>query len=475
MRWHLLGTVASSTAARPDDPDPALELPPLDADDDAPAHVDEEAVPAHLERGDLDDVAADDLDIGETIEAAEGVDDDAGDGTLDVGPDAAEIDAVDEDGGTYEEPAHDVEVDGISVDEHGDLEDGGVEGTGEDASDDVDEAALPDLDDDLEAADDASFAEELLVSAASLAPWASDRRVQIEGLGATVPARTVVARAGRIAAAGEVLLVVEEGARSAKRIPFDDPVIAVALADDALLAGTARGELVHSADGGGTLAAHANLLSAGPHRSLALHATPGRFWIRSAGALSSVTFPEARPTVVRARGVVAIVANGPTLLALVIDAGGAFVERARADDESRGEQRLPSAVATFVERAGDGVELAACGDTRAIAIASRDAVAVSRDGGATFVFARSAAPHCVHGIGFAGDAADATLVLVATPKESAGSFLMAWDEATGLARLAELPGLDATASAGLAWDPSREAIWVAAPFGLAAFGLPRRH
>jgi hypothetical protein len=474
MRRCVTGTSAASSPAQPEDDDEAsLDLPPFDADDDAlPADVDEDLPEGQIERGDLDDVAADDLDVGDAHGTFDEGEDDASEGDFDAGSLTDGIDMVEEAGGTKDEPAQDVDTDGMVVDETSELDDGGLEGTGESAADDVDERALPDLDDDLDPKDDGSFAEALLSSATdSFPPWAPVRCVQLEGLGGTLPAATVVARGGRVAAAGEVLVLVEEGARSARRIPFDGPLIAVALGEDSLLAATSRGQLVFSADGGATLTCHDTGLPGGALRSTDVQATPGRFWLRSAGALSSVTFPEARPTLTRARGVAAIAVSGPTLFAVLAEGGAVRLERAPADDEAGAEQRLLGPAAVLVDGAGDDLELAVAAAGRVVALAGAQSIALSRDGGETFVIAE---PGRIHALAFAGDSVESPLLALAT-LGTAGSFLLEWTTARGLVRLGEVPTIDAAAPAGLAWDPSRDAIWVAASFGLVAFGLPQRH
>ena len=93
-------------------------------------------------------------------------------------------------------------------------------------------------------------------------------------------------------------------------------MIAVALADDALLAATSRGQLLASRDGdAGSPAPGAEATSLGAFRAGAgaspvqLAATPGRFWIRSGGTLSCATVG-AIATLRRDGGVLAIAASG---------------------------------------------------------------------------------------------------------------------------------------------------------------------
>src|SRR5260370_1100184 len=103
-----------------------------------------------------------------------------------------------------------------------------------DLDDDQIDLDLPPLDadegDDIDAGEaagtDHALAEALLAdSEGGLPAWADARLAVLEGAGAAVPCRSIAVAAGRVAAAGEVLLFVEEGARAARRLPFGEGVL----------------------------------------------------------------------------------------------------------------------------------------------------------------------------------------------------------------------------------------------------------
>jgi hypothetical protein len=455
--------------------DQELTLPPLDADEgDDPVLNEGDMLLAVEEGGGLDDSTAADLDVGDELGDLDGEEGGDTEGDVDVGPldEGIDIDGAESSLGADEESGADDE--GVDIDESLDDDDGGAEGTSEAPEDDVDEDDLPDLDDGEDTSSDQALAEELLAEGeGGLPPWAPARVVVVEGAGAAVPCRKVTVAGGRVAAAGEVLLFVEEGARAARQLPFGENVVAVALGDDALLAATARGQLLSGRDQGAEAASLGSWRpgAGAPHVDLA--ATPGRFWVHAGTALSCATLPGA-PAAVRDRGVLAIAASGGTLVAVTLGPAGAAVERFRGDDEGGMEAPLAGAASALVERsreAGSALFAAAAGG-RCLALSDGESVLVSRDGGATFA---SVDPGPAAALAFAGEDASASLLVLVVPAPSGASpaYLVEVSAAGEAARIGELSGVELPAA--LAWDASREVIWVASGAGLAALGTPRRH
>jgi hypothetical protein len=487
----------------PDLEDEELDLPPPDADadegDEGEAEGDLDDV---LDEGGLDDAEAADLDVGGDELETDDDEGEDGDGEIDVGAIDEGI-VVDEAAADASETEGAADDDGLALDDTGSEDDGGAEGTNEDPGDEVDESALPELDDDDGAEGDDALAETLLAETEATIPWASARWAVLEGAGAALPCRAVAAAAGRVAAAGEVLLAIEEGARAARRLSFGEGSIAVALGDDALLAATARGQLLYARDGGADATAIGSW-RAGVEPSLGLRpieggsavelaATPGRFWIRAGAALLCSTSPAQPLAAVRERGVLAITASAGVLVALTSGAAGTAIERFRGDDEGWAETPLAgeplhiagrdrSALARWSrDRAGaaGALCLAAAAGGRAVALGDQQRVAVSRDGGAAFTtLDLGAAP----AIAFAGDDADAPLLVLTAPPGSATAILVEIDASGSALRIGEIAAPEREAGAGspwataaLAWDAAREIVWIASGAGLVALGRPRRH
>jgi len=473
---------ASDNLHDPDDEeiDQDLELPPLDADEDDELPLD--AVPelpdSADDAGGLDDAASTELDVGDELDELD--DDDGGDAEADV--DVGPLDeGIDDDGegalpGDDDEGAADEE--GLATDEPQDSDDGGAEGTSENPEDEVDEASLPEIDDGDEEGGD-QLSEVLLAEAGGDLPaWATARVVLVDGAGAALPCRSLAVVAGRVAAAGEVLLFVDEGARAARRLAFAEGVVAVALAEDAVLVATARGQLVTSRDAG------TEATSLGAYRTghpqtpgagapdVQLAATPGRFWIRAGSALSCVTLPASAPSSVRERGVLAIAASGGTLLAITLGLEGPCIDRFRGDDEGDMEARLAGPARALVERGRHALLLAVTAGGRTVALGDDRSVVVSRDGGATFA---TFEPGPVVAIAFAGTEVDDPLLALAAPGASGLAYLVEMKAGGEIARIGEVSCAEGELPAAIAWDPSREVIWVASGAGLIALGMPRRH
>ena len=468
-----------------DDEDEDIDLPPLDADDDDEAREPEELddlLPALREDdGDpFDDANALDLDVGGDLEGAgdETLDEDASDEPVDIGPLDEGISAF--------EGASDVATDDDAPGEtHGDDDDlldrlvqddddGGAEGTGENVENDVDEAALPELDASDQDEGDDHLADALLEEASTglVPPWAASRWGLIEGAGATVPCVAVTSVGGRVLAAGDVVLAVDEGAHAARQTGLAAASTAIAANDETIVVATARGGLVVSRDGGASGSPVAGFRSGKSPATLA--ATPGRIWILQEGALWSITGPDGAPAPVRDSGLLAMTASGGTVVACAARAEGLVIERLRGDDEGWQATPLSEGMAELFE--GDTRPgLAAAASGRRIAIWTDKSLFSSADGGRSF---RSIELHGVLAACFAGDDEDAPLLaLVAQPGEAMGYLVRVSDDEDP-ARVGELQcgGDGATfGEAHLAWDGAREVAWVACRAGLLAFGPARRH
>ena len=449
------------TTGGSDDDEPSGSL---DEDDDADAIDDSD------DGGEspLDDAEASDLDAGED-EIDETDDDDGDESDIDVGPLDDEVD-IGEESELGDEAAGDAagDDDGIDLEERAAADDGGIEGTNEAPEDAVDESALPELAADDEADEgDEDLAEVLLTDAQTteLPPWDATRWTPLEGAGAAVPCSALTIAAGRVAAAGEVLLVVGEGERSARQPSFGAGVVAIAAADDLLLTATARGQIALS-HGAWTEAASLGALRAvrGP---LALAATPGRGWIRLDGGLHSVTPPDAAIVPARQRGVLAITASGGSTLLVVEGAAGPAIERLRGDDEARRATRLRGAARRLVAGAAQHgtITLVAAAGGRAVALTDGARIAISRDDGVTFAIAVFGP---ILALTFAGDDADATLLVLLE-----GGAVVQSPVAGEPTRVAAIEGVGPAAAIG--WDPARECAWIACSAGLIAIGRAPRH
>jgi hypothetical protein len=465
----------------PDDEE--LDLPPPDAEvdeDEGEAHHGDDEIDA-AEEGGLDDGEARDLDVGgDEIDTSEEDGEDDG-REVDVGPLDEDL-LVDEEAEARDEVEAAADTEGIDLDDEAGEDDGGAEGTSEDPGDGIDEGALPELDDDGGGEDGDELAETLLAESDAALPWAEARWAPLEGAGAEVPCRAVACAGGRVAAAGEVLLLVEEGGRAPRRLGFAEGSAAVALGEDAILAATSRGQLF-AARGGGEEATALGSWRAGVPTSLGLRraeagapsvelcATLGRFWIRAGGALLCCASPGQPPTAVRERGVLAVAAAGGVLFALTLGADGPLIERFRSDDEGWSGTALYGAAREMAARDEGPLRLAAAAAGRAVALNDAQHVAVSRDGGATFTFVEVGA---VHAMAFAGDGAEAPLLALIAPTPAA-AFLVEIDADAQPSRVAELPALPPGSGAAMAWDAAREVVWIASDAGLVALGRPQKH
>jgi len=462
----------------------ALELP---FDDDPTGAVDDgdlgdfddtDVVGPFDEDGDpLDDATADDLETGAILddlgEESPALDDDA---QLDVGP--LDDGMMFDDGAGFDEDDSGFATDEDDADfsDAREADDGGAEGTNESPEGEVDEGALPALDDgederDRDEDDESLTEESLSVFEGALPAWDTTRWTAIEGTGAEVPCQALSVDSGRVIAAGEVLLIVDEGARAARRATFGAGSTAVAASEDLMLVAVPRGQLQLSRDGGQEVATLSGWRAAkGP---VELAATPGRLWILADGALYSLSAASNPPLQVRERGVVRVVASRGALVALSQSPAGMTLERLRSDDEGWQATPLRGAARRLAQAAASAGSalLSATGGGRAVALGDGSEVLLSRDGGATF---SSFAFGPTRALAFAGDDADAALLVLVAPLPEAEATLVqvpARGEPTSVASLpAPFEGPMA-----MAWDASREVLWVASRAGLGALGRARRH
>jgi hypothetical protein len=99
---------------------------------------------------------------------------------------------------------------------------------------------------------------------------------------------------------------------------------------------------------------------------------------------------------------------------------------------------------------------------------------LSNDGARTF---ESVDVHDVIGACFAGDEEDAPLYALMAPRGDATSYVVRVGEDGDVSRVAELRAQDGTGlgEASIAWDGSRELVWIGSRLGLVALGPARRH
>ncbi|WP_437808755.1 hypothetical protein [Sorangium sp. So ce1078] len=487
----------------------------------------------------LDDANASDLEVGVELavdDGANGEDEPAEEG-VDVG--ALHEGIADADAGSWlsDEAAERDDAEHDDLDDNGGAhgDDGGAEGTGEDPSDDVDEGELPALDADQ---DGTYEGEDLLAELPDLADdqapgWDALPWTVVEGAGAAVPCSTLAVAGGCVVAGGAepalanepapraggrsrradrtagdrgTVLVIDAGALSARRAGVDASASSIALSDSALLIATRRGNLLLSDDRGKTASPLGAWGSGGAPVTLAT--TPGRLWVLAgktlwspaAGAVavppetgSAVTPGSPRRDAAPSRGAVSL-SPGPALrdgvlrmsasegviVALTIGAGGPQLERLRGDDE--GSPVVPlSGAARRAAEAEDG-RLAAAAGGRSIALSGAGLLCVSRDGGENFRVIEGLP--AVVALAFAGDHKSSPLLaLVAREGERRAQLVHVPPNAapTLVAEIGAAPhgaAEEDAASIGpaaIAWDPSREVVWVACWAGLIALTRQRKH
>lgn len=473
------------------DEDEAIDLPPLDDGDDedeAPEPELDEPLASLEDEGvdPFDDAAASELETGldvGIVDEGDPREDEGGGDDLDVGAldDGMVIRDSYADDGQERTPGEEDDFE-ISPDTRG-VDDGGAEGTEESAENDVDEADLPGLDAD----EDGDFEGEDVVremvfeADSTLPPWDALRWTAVEGAGAPVPCAALAIAAGRVAAGGEVVLVVDDGAHAARQAGFEGGASSVTFTDDGALVVAHGGRLWISNDGGRS--ADALVGWRGGRGSVDLASTPGRVWILSDGSLWSMPSAGGQAAQTRAKDVRRIAASGPAIVALTMTAAGPVLERLRSDDEGWEATSLTGAAKKAAE--SEGASLCVASGGRFIAIADRETVCVSRDGGQTFT--ATELPGTV-ALAFAGDDAGAPL-LALLARDMDGWVCVAMVPAQGEpTRIADVPSGPSDAgdqgdegdegsfgAAMMGWDASREVLWIARRSGLSAFARARRH
>jgi hypothetical protein len=330
-----------------------------------------------------------------------------------------------------------------------------------------------------------------------------------------------------VTAAGEVLMFVEEGGRAARPLSFGQHAMAVSLAGDVLVVATSRGEVWVGGPGPGeprrlgsfqaelaASTAASTSLEVRDEKALpkpqafALVVSPTRCWVRATDSLYWLGFSNEPLACIRQSGVLAIAQAPEAMYALTTSRSRAAsparepdvrLERFRSDDEGCDDVPLPREVRQLVSRTADRLRLSVAADGRCLAIAGGDRIAVSRNGGRDFswVELRNAVA-----VTFAGDTDDCPLLALSGPSghEPSAPLLVEVPFGAPVAILAELDlplfGDECAAagtktarntrvpstvhqgpwaSAAIAWDSSREVLWIACPLGLLALGPTRRH
>jgi hypothetical protein len=489
---HLMPTRDTEDPGEQDDD---VALPPLDDGDDEEQEEngaldpdDAPVLPDEESDDPFDDSTASDLetglDIGIEDKSAREGDEPAEEG-IDVGPldDGLSVrdtygDADDDRPGT----AGDDDDFDIHPDTRGD-DDGGAEGMDDGTEGDVNEEDLPGLDADEEGDFEAEdVVREMTFEADSARPpWDVLRWTALEGAGAPVPCSALAVAGGRVAAGGEVVLVVDEGAHAARRAGFEGGASAVAITDGAVVAAR-RGQLWVERDGGGSVAPLIGWR--GGQGAVELAATPGRLWILSEGSLWSMPPSGGPATQARSGGTARIAATGAAVIALTRSEGGPAIERLRGDDE--GWRVVPlgdDASAARQVAESEGAKMAVGAGGRLIALANKEGVCVSRDGGATFTAVQL--PEAA-ALAFAGDSERAPLLVLIAREVESSAFVVMVPEEGETTRIAELPTSAgdpvsdddegaAFGSAAMEWDTSREVVWIACRAGLIALARARKH
>ncbi|MFO0757574.1 MAG: hypothetical protein U0359_13845 [Byssovorax sp.] len=466
-----------------------LDAPPeVGEDDDRPGVEGEDELDALDDGGDdpLDDRAAEDIEQGDEIDPVEEDGGAADDREIDVGPLDEGIDLDDADGAIDEageggEPGADIED--LDLGERRSEDDGGAEGTSDNPEDEVDEAALPELDadEDGDAGDDA-LADLLLDEApAPVEPAPTEARFRsLGGAGAAVAVCALSLEGSRLAAAGERLLLVDEGEMTARRATFGAGSTSVALTGGLVLAAGPRAQLVLSADGGERASPLPGFASAGA--PIDLCSTPGRLWILSNGALFCLAAPRQPPAVVRARDVLAMAGTGGTLVVLRLlpdragEVSGAAIERLRGDDEGPEETLLSASLRRLIARPRRRLLFAATAGGRALAVGDEASLAVSRSGGQGFELLSIPG---LRALCFQGEDRQAPLFALAAraggaPTEPAEASLLRLSPEGVLTELAVIPGA-LTDRAAMVWDVTRDHLWVACDAGLLALAPSPPH
>lgn len=453
------------TARDLDDDDMRLdELPPLDEDDALLGDELEEPLDAEPQDDDAyDDREADDLPgEDEPLELLDDDNDSEDAEHLDVG--GAELETEDD------EPlgADDGYAPGIKEEYDTDEltespEDGGAEGLGEGFTFELDEQ-IPLLDEEEESGiDDLAVSEELL--SPSFAPLPSSDPSPWSRLTPIAPRASlsaVAVRGAAVLAAGDAAYSVDASAQTASvAVGVEGPFSQVALS-----------------------------LKDSPQAALLTRA--GALWLPDeAGAASQLPPPDGQRVTgigwatagllaLTARGVFChradgwrVVLTGATCALATSHRGDTLIAR-RDDETTLGLYLLARDHDALTKRAQisaspDETPLLAVNDG-GIAIATSEGLLLARGEGELQVVERCAG---VAALVFAGEGADAPLMLALTRDEGQRSYLARVDARGRATVVAEMPPCDEESEPGplaLGWDASRGVIWIATTAGLSAYG-----
>ncbi len=355
-------------------------------------------------------------------------------------------------------------------------DDGGVEGTSEDIAAEVNEADLPELDQDDGGAFELDDLMRELRAGGLGHESEGDGWVVYEGWGARVPCFAIATDSGRILAGGDQLLFIEAGAEVARAAALPRRATAIAASPDGAVVGTARGVLLATALGksvttGAPAPTMALLDTDAPVRALAGFA--GRTWALIGEELWQIGSPPAAP--IRARsGILAMATARDSLV--VLSASGAL-ERYRGDDGDWEPIVLPSDARAMLALS-DPKTISVCARGQTLALSSPSGIFVSREGGA-----KTAAIEIEHvvAIAFGGPVVDPTLVVATSVADALVIVSVDQRNRTRIeGRLDVGSPADASASGvaphlAMIWDETREALFLATPAGLFAAGPRRTH
>jgi len=433
-------------------------------------------LPAGQNRPGFDSSVAGDLPVG----AFDIVEDDRGRGH----GNAAGFDRVEDasdDAADFDDRA-DSDFDPIHVpDDLGDEEDlrpsaddGGAEGTSEDIGAEVDESALPGLDaDDGGAFELDDFMREL--SRGGFGHESDhDGWALYESWGARVPCFALDVSEGRVVAGGDELLVVEPGTQAARTSTLPRRATAIAASPEGAVVGTARGVLYAPRSPSSPSPLLSMLDTEKPVRALGVFA--GRTWALVGDELWQLASPPAPPLLSRT-GVLAM-ARATDALVVLAARPERMLERFRGDDGDWEPIGLsPDARrALATEEAPRVVVSAGC---QAVAVACAAGVSISREDGKRTTFLEF---ENVSALAFSGPSEAATLLVVTIDSSTLSVISVDEKNRTRVVGRIELGralvdslGEDGPLGLSIAWDESREALFVASPAGLFAMGPRRTH
>jgi hypothetical protein len=408
----------------------------------------------------LDAAVADDLPVGDP----DLVEDDGVDGGDDEAPPVSI--SGDDDLAHFEEASADDAGTGIVDDEpHVDedlrssTDDGGVEGTSEDIAAEVDEAALPELD-----ADDGGTFElddlmkELRASGLGHEPGAEGLAL-VDAWSVRGPFSAVAASGGAVVAVGSELCVLAPSATSVRRHALPREGTAVTPLSEGAVVGTARGVLLVMGVSSSTPGILSLLETSRAVSALATFA--GRTWALVGDELWQVGSPPSPPISVRG-GVRRLVEAANALLTVE----GGRIRRFRGDDGGWEALPLPAHLAERLD--ADDLVCATATDA-AVAVASPSSITIARADAVQTIDVDDLVAAT-----FAGDDDAAPLLVLHRVRD--GLAVLSVDPRGRTSLEAKLAlELSAREPVGVAWDDTREALFIATAAGLFALAKSRAH